>query len=191
MTSLVCGRTAAAVAVLAAAVAIVAGSGCGSRSGPTAPAGRPSVVLYCATDRGDRRGPDRPVRKGKRRPRRAQVRHGGRQIGGPGQEIRQEKSRPQCDVFWCGGSFFCTILEKDGCLSPVPVDLLAVHGGALRDPQGRWLGFAAVTARSHHKGGVNASLMDGSVRWFADTTNPGVWQALSTRAGQELLPSSY
>ena len=51
--------------------------------------------------------------------------------------------------------------------------------------------YSAVTARSYHGGGVNGLLMDGSVHFYADLINLGVWQALSTRAGQELLPSSY
>ncbi len=48
--------------------------------------------------------------------------------------------------------------------------------------------YAAVTARSYHSGGVNVSMMDGSVRWFADTINRGVWQAYSTRSGGETIP---
>ncbi len=48
--------------------------------------------------------------------------------------------------------------------------------------------FAAVTARSHHKGGVNAALMDGSARWFSDEVHIGVWRAYSTRAEGEFLP---
>ena len=51
--------------------------------------------------------------------------------------------------------------------------------------------YSAVTARSYHSGGVNASLMDGSVHWYADLTNLGVWQALSTRAGGEIMPSTH
>ena len=50
--------------------------------------------------------------------------------------------------------------------------------------------YSAVTARSYHNGGVNASHVDGSVHWYADTINLGVWQALSTRAGGEILPSA-
>jgi prepilin-type N-terminal cleavage/methylation domain-containing protein len=49
--------------------------------------------------------------------------------------------------------------------------------------------YAAVTARSYHDGGVNASAMDGSVRWYANRTHPMVWRALSTRAGREVLPN--
>jgi iron(III) transport system substrate-binding protein len=59
------------------------------------------------------------------------------------QAIRQEKPHPQCDVFWGGGSFFCTMLANDGCLAPCPADLVQAHGTAPRDPLGRWLGFAA------------------------------------------------
>ncbi|REJ68673.1 MAG: DUF1559 domain-containing protein [Planctomycetota bacterium] len=49
--------------------------------------------------------------------------------------------------------------------------------------------YAAITARSHFPGGVNVSLMDGSVRKIADSVNLGVWRALSTRAGREKLPN--
>lgn len=49
--------------------------------------------------------------------------------------------------------------------------------------------YAAVTARSYHTGGVNAALMDGSVRWFADDVNLGVWRAYSTRNGREIIPA--
>jgi iron(III) transport system substrate-binding protein len=59
------------------------------------------------------------------------------------QAIRQEKANPQCDVFWGGGAFFCTMLANDGCLAAVPDDLIRAHGAAPRDAQGRWLGFAA------------------------------------------------
>ena len=57
--------------------------------------------------------------------------------------IRQEKAHPQCDVFWGGGSFFCTILAGDGCLASLPEDLIRAQGTAPRDSRGRWLGFAA------------------------------------------------
>jgi len=59
------------------------------------------------------------------------------------QAIRQEKAHPQCDVFWGGGAFFCTILADDGCLTSVPDDLVRAEGSAPHDSLGRWLGFAA------------------------------------------------
>jgi iron(III) transport system substrate-binding protein len=59
------------------------------------------------------------------------------------QAIRQEKGHPQCDVFWGGGAFFCTIMANDGCLAVVPNDLIQAEGTAPHDALGRWLGFAA------------------------------------------------
>ena len=47
-------------------------------------------------------------------------------------------------------------------------------------------GFGAFTARSYHPGGVNASMADGSVRWFSSTTNRQFWRDLGTRAGGEV-----
>lgn len=49
--------------------------------------------------------------------------------------------------------------------------------------------YAAVTARSYHGGGVFVSMMDGSVRFVSDEINLGVWRALGSRSGGELLPS--
>lgn len=43
------------------------------------------------------------------------------------------------------------------------------------------------SARSHHAGGVNAALGDGSVRFFSDTTNRDVWRAYATASGGESL----
>jgi prepilin-type N-terminal cleavage/methylation domain-containing protein/prepilin-type processing-associated H-X9-DG protein len=48
--------------------------------------------------------------------------------------------------------------------------------------------YAAVTARSYFAGMVNVLMMDGSVRATSDEVNLGVWRAISTRNGQELLP---
>lgn len=45
--------------------------------------------------------------------------------------------------------------------------------------------WAAVTSRSHHAGGVNVSLMDGSVRFVANTVDPAIWRGASTRDGGE------
>jgi hypothetical protein len=45
--------------------------------------------------------------------------------------------------------------------------------------------YAAVTARSHHVGIVNAVRMDGSAAQIADDVERRVWQANSTRNGRE------
>ena len=47
--------------------------------------------------------------------------------------------------------------------------------------------YAAVTARSYHTGGVNALLMDGSVRFVRDAIPMAAWRALATRAGGEVV----
>jgi prepilin-type processing-associated H-X9-DG protein len=47
--------------------------------------------------------------------------------------------------------------------------------------------YAAVTSRSYHPGGLNVLVMDGSVRFFSNTTKQEVWRALGTRAGGEVV----
>jgi hypothetical protein len=44
-----------------------------------------------------------------------------------------------------------------------------------------------VSASSHHAGGVNGLLMDGSVRFFKDSVSLPVWRALATRSAGETL----
>jgi prepilin-type N-terminal cleavage/methylation domain-containing protein/prepilin-type processing-associated H-X9-DG protein len=51
-------------------------------------------------------------------------------------------------------------------------------------------GNSWASARSRHRGGVNATMADGSVHFFADGIDSHVWQSLSTRAGGESV-SNY
>src|ERR1700722_846501 len=104
---------------------------------------RPTVVLYCGTDREIAQDLIDQFEKETGIHVEAKFDTEAAKAVGLVQAIRQEKSRPQCDVFWGGGAFFCTILANDGCLAPVPQDLLRAHGTAPCDAQGRWLGFAA------------------------------------------------
>jgi hypothetical protein len=53
--------------------------------------------------------------------------------------------------------------------------------GALKTPPG------ITTARSHHFGGVNTLMGDGSVRFVSETLAPAVWRGLGTRNGGELV----
>ena len=46
--------------------------------------------------------------------------------------------------------------------------------------------YAAVTTRSFHSGGVNAMLMDGSIRFFSNNISLESYRALGTRAGGEV-----
>jgi prepilin-type N-terminal cleavage/methylation domain-containing protein len=48
--------------------------------------------------------------------------------------------------------------------------------------------YAAVTARSHHPGGVLAVRMDGAVRFESNHIDLTVWRALGTASGQETEP---
>jgi prepilin-type N-terminal cleavage/methylation domain-containing protein/prepilin-type processing-associated H-X9-DG protein len=47
--------------------------------------------------------------------------------------------------------------------------------------------YTAFTAKSYHPGGVNACMMDGSVRFVKSSVARDVWRALGTRAGNEAL----
>ncbi|WP_165066632.1 DUF1559 family PulG-like putative transporter [Paludisphaera rhizosphaerae] len=47
----------------------------------------------------------------------------------------------------------------------------------------------AITASSRHSGGVNALMMDGSVRFIKDSISPSTWWALATKAGGEVVSS--
>ena len=47
--------------------------------------------------------------------------------------------------------------------------------------------YATVTSRSFHSGLVNVLLMDGSVRSVSNSISVQTWQALSTRAGGEVV----
>lgn len=47
--------------------------------------------------------------------------------------------------------------------------------------------YAAVTSRSHHTGGVNAMRMDCSIQFVSSAIDRGIWRALGTRAGGEVV----
>jgi len=129
---------AVAVAVLVLTVAIFR-AGWSNTSGQA----RPTVVLYSVTDREtaqeliDQFEAETGIRV------EAKFDTEAAKAVGLVQAIRQEKANPRCDVLWGGGSFFHAMLADDGCLTPAPADLIASHGPAPRDAQGRWLGFAA------------------------------------------------
>ena len=51
--------------------------------------------------------------------------------------------------------------------------------------------YAAVTARSFHSQGVNALLMDGSVRFVRNSVSVATWRAAGSAAGGEVLGSDF
>jgi len=87
-----------------------------------------------------------------------------------------------------GGSTFTTRFgpnarDKDvipACSPEIPA------GHPLACDQNQKDGNVWASARSNHKGGVNASQADGSVRFFSDETNLTVWRSLSTRAAGDV-----
>jgi prepilin-type N-terminal cleavage/methylation domain-containing protein/prepilin-type processing-associated H-X9-DG protein len=56
------------------------------------------------------------------------------------------------------------------------------------DPTWSWLSLN-ITARSLHLGGVNSLLADGHVQFIKNSISVGVWQALATVAGGEVISS--
>jgi iron(III) transport system substrate-binding protein len=128
------------------ATAAVMLAGCDARN-PEATQGQKNtdlkVVLYCATDREIAQDLIDQFQKETGIHVEAKFDTEAAKSVGLIQEIRQEKSHPQCDVFWGGGAFFCTILADDGCLASAPNDLVQAEGSAPHDALGRWLGFAA------------------------------------------------
>lgn len=139
----------ATIISLAAVIGLLAvlTGGCGRNqakgpTGDTVPTGE-KVVLYCATDREIAQDLIDEFQKETGIQVEAKFDTEAAKAVGLVQAIRQEKAHPQCDVFWGGGSFFCTMLANEGCLAPAPDDLIQAHGSAPRDAQGRWLGFAA------------------------------------------------
>ena len=47
--------------------------------------------------------------------------------------------------------------------------------------------YAIINSRSYHRGSVNSSFADGSTRTISENIDLGIWRALSTREGNEVL----
>lgn len=47
--------------------------------------------------------------------------------------------------------------------------------------------YAAITSRSHHRGGVQVVLVDGATRFVSENIDLGVWRSLGTRGGGEIV----
>ena len=93
--------------------------------------------------------------------------------------IRSEANRPRADIFWSSEAFATVRLASDGFLQPLPQGLVDRWPLTHRDPQGRWIAFAArarVVAYRSDRAGANA-----------DTANalaqiPQTWAALADPA---------
>lgn len=126
-------------------VLVVGAAGCRrSQSGEGSDGrGAKHVVLYCATDREIAQDTIEQFERETGIQVDAKFDTEAAKAVGLVEAIRQEKARPQCDVFWGGGAFFCTLLAHEGCLTPAPADLVQAQGSAPHDALGRWLGFGA------------------------------------------------
>ncbi|MCC7013428.1 MAG: extracellular solute-binding protein [Planctomycetes bacterium] len=83
--------------------------------------------------------------------------------------IREERSRPRCDVFWNNELAHTVALAEDGLLQPYDSPSAADIPEPFRDPQRRWTAFAA-RARVFI---VNTDLADPSkIRSFEDLWDP-------------------
>jgi iron(III) transport system substrate-binding protein len=166
------GRRALIVAAVVVLVIVLAGLR--HTGNPSSPGGQTScgakVVLYCATDREIAQDLIDQFQKETGIQVEAKFDAEAAKAVGLVQAIRQEKANPQCDVFWGGGAFFCTILANDGCLASVPDDLVQREGTAPHEAQGRWLGFAA----AYRVLIVNTEVLapDSRPHSFLDLTNP-------------------
>ena len=99
-------------------------------------------------------------------------------------------------AWWGDGSHFTTFATPN---SSVP-DRLAFSSYCRNDLMGEAPCGLATTAdpsrhaaRSRHVGGVHASLVDGSARFFSNDIGPSVWRAMGSANGGEvnLLKSNY
>lgn len=59
------------------------------------------------------------------------------------------------------------------------------------DPITRSSGHGLSTARSRHVSGVNAWYCDGSVHFISDSVDMGIWRALATRSGGEVIQNEF
>jgi hypothetical protein len=79
---------------------------------------------------------------------------------------------------------FTTTFTPNKQVSPARVDRRSIDWTNMQEGKSdRIATYAAVTARSHHTGIVNVTMMDGASRAISDDVDAAVWRALSTRRG--------
>jgi prepilin-type processing-associated H-X9-DG protein len=119
-------------------------------------------------------------------------------------EVIQGKSEPPFDgtstteyyqdlrgyVYHFVGCYFTTLYTPNSSQPDVVTPWGGVH--MYCEPEATGAPCAAgstsisyITARSRHTGGVNGVLLDGSVRFFPNTTTWIIWQALGTAQGSD------
>jgi len=76
---------------------------------------------------------------------------------------------------WWDGNYLNTLYNHHATPNASHPDCITYHNPGWK------------AARSLHPGGVNALYCDGHVAFAKDSNNRSVWQALSTRAGGEVI----
>jgi len=89
-------------------------------------------------------------------------------------------------VFAATGSMFQT--THDYCLYSKVAD--KSNGDPQFDDPGGYWWHEKAAARSHHSGGVNAAMTDGSVKFISNNINFVTWRQLGTRAGNEAVTNT-
>jgi iron(III) transport system substrate-binding protein len=117
--------------------------GCPS-NGP-APKGSENVVIYCAADRELVQDILKDFEKTSGIRVDAKWDTEAAKTTGLAQEILAERARPRCDVFWDNEPLHVIRLADAGVLARLPDALFNHSGNAPRDPEARWIGFAART----------------------------------------------
>ncbi len=77
--------------------------------------------------------------------------------------------------------------DYNHCLTPNPSTNDCALDTNKNDLHTRTLHGGVFSASSRHPGGVNAALMDGSVRFITNGIRLATWRALSTRSGGEMI----
>ncbi len=88
---------------------------------------------------------------------------------------------------WANGEFRCALYNHYRVPNSESADCIRAAFGKKETTKYAAYGWRA--ARSVHPGGVNLTLVDGSVRFISDNVDKIVWQATSTIAGDEVHDS--
>lgn len=86
---------------------------------------------------------------------------------------------------WASGEYRCALYNHYLPPNAAMLDCMATDNST--DPVYQWSAWGWRAARSYHPGGVNLALLDGSVRFVTDNIDLGVWKAMSTCEGRELV----
>jgi prepilin-type N-terminal cleavage/methylation domain-containing protein/prepilin-type processing-associated H-X9-DG protein len=89
---------------------------------------------------------------------------------------------------WCIGDMTCTTYNH--VATPNSRTCAGMPAGGMM--MGSMADMAVqLPPSAYHPGGVNVLLGDGGVRFVKETVDLGVWRALSTRNGNEIIPAQY